>query len=203
MDLLNNTSLNMTSKINELVKLIEFGFSKIDATTKIETNSLFLITIQMKSDDLKNLLSQFHNGDLIIDLYLNSISSLEADTENKIVEFFKQELPFKFNIYKSFTEDCSNLSYLFDVVNQRQNTSKAYSKFKIANVNYDLVNEAILNGLSFESVANNNSTCVLFMKKQSILSGCICVTQKDHLSSVISLSVLCKYVKKTVIYSLN
>ena len=192
MDLLNNTSLNMTSKINELVKLIESGFSNTDPTTKIETNIFFLITIQMKSDDLKNLLSQFHNGDLIIDLYLNSISSLETNTENKIVEFFKQELPFKFNIYKSFTEDCSNLSYLFDVVNQRHNTSKAYAKFKIANMNYDLVNEAILNGLSFESVVNNNSTCVLFMKKQSILSGCICVTQKDHLSGGISLSVLCK-----------
>ena len=193
LDLLNNNSLDMVDT-NELVKLIVCGFSNTDGTMKIEINSLFFVTIQTRSDDLKNLLSQFHNGDLFMDLYLNTISTLETNSENKIVEFFKQELPLKFNIYKTFSEECSNLSYLFNIINQRHKTSKAYAEFKITNIDFKLVNETLLNGLNYESVLNSNNSkiCVLFMKKQSVLSGCICVTRMENLSSGTSLSVLCK-----------
>ena len=62
---------------------------------------LFLITIEIKSNEYKSVLTQFQNGVLEIDLHLSAFS-FNNNENNKLVELFKQDFPIKLDFYQNF-----------------------------------------------------------------------------------------------------
>jgi hypothetical protein len=68
----------------------------------LEKGSLFLITIELKSNVYKSVLSQFLNGILEIDLHLSTHSFTNNENKKCWIELFKQEFPLEINFFQTF-----------------------------------------------------------------------------------------------------
>jgi hypothetical protein len=96
---------------DDSMQLEEFKFKMVNAfvlkssvesfETVLGEKCLFLITIELKSNEYKSVLTQFQNGVLEIDLHLSAIS-FNNNENNKSVELFKQDFPIKLDFYQNF-----------------------------------------------------------------------------------------------------
>ena len=71
----------------------------------LEKDSLFLITIELKSSVYKSVLSQFLNGILEIDLHLSTHSLTNNQNKKCLIELFKQEFPLEINFFQTFYDN--------------------------------------------------------------------------------------------------
>ena len=80
--------------------------------TTLDANCLFLITIEIKSSEHKSVLSQFQNGILETYLHLSTLSFIDNEKEQILIELFKQEIPNKIDFFQNF-HDNSRFKTLF------------------------------------------------------------------------------------------
>ena len=90
------------AKFKLIHNLVHSNSPETDSEINLEKDSLFLITIELKSNVYKSVLSQFMNGILEIDLHLSTHSLTNNENKKCLIELFKQEFPLEINFFQTF-----------------------------------------------------------------------------------------------------
>ena len=87
------------------------NFATTTGEILFENDCLFLITIEIRSNEYKSVLSQFQNGNIQLELHLSTLSSSLMVNDKENIEIFKQEMPQNIDLFQNFKDNCKSKLY--------------------------------------------------------------------------------------------